>query len=58
VGHSGIFAVRVELLFFGKACELAKLDYRKFGEMLGDRPINRHDSETELEEDLDYLARR
>jgi predicted HTH domain antitoxin len=41
-----------ERLSSGKACELAKLDYRELGEVLGDRPINRHDSETELDEDL------
>jgi hypothetical protein len=29
-----------ELLSFGKACELAKLDNREFGRVLGDRPKN------------------
>lgn len=43
-----------ELLSFGKACELAQLDYYQFGKMLGDRNIVRHYSETEMEEDLDY----
>ncbi|MEB3355340.1 MAG: UPF0175 family protein [Synechococcales bacterium] len=46
------------LLSFGKACELAKLDYRQFGELLGDRQISRHYSETELEEDLNYARRQ
>jgi predicted HTH domain antitoxin len=47
-----------ELLSFGKACELAKLDYREFGKVLGDRNINRHYSEPELDEDLDYAHRQ
>jgi predicted HTH domain antitoxin len=43
-----------ELLSFGKARELANLDHRQFSQLLGDRNIPRHYSETELAEDLDY----
>ncbi|MBW4620675.1 MAG: UPF0175 family protein [Cyanosarcina radialis HA8281-LM2] len=43
-----------ELLSFGKACELANLDSRQFSQLLGERNILRHYSETELAEDLDY----
>ncbi|MCG5060015.1 MAG: UPF0175 family protein [Limnoraphis sp. WC205] len=43
-----------ELLSFGKACELANQDYYQFGQLLGDRNIFRHYSETEIAEDLDY----
>ena len=43
-----------ELLSFGKACELANLDHRQFGQLLGERHISRHYAETELEEDLGY----
>ncbi|UZQ53400.1 UPF0175 family protein [Trichothermofontia sichuanensis B231] len=47
-----------ELLPFGKACELAQLDYRQFSQLLGDRQIVRHYSHTELEEDLAYAHYR
>ena len=43
-----------ELLSFGKACELANQDYYQFSQLLGDRNICRHYSETEIAEDLDY----
>jgi predicted HTH domain antitoxin len=43
-----------ELLSFGKARELANLDHRQFSQLLGERNIPRHYSETELAEDLDY----
>lgn len=43
-----------ELLAFGKARELANLDHRQFSQLLGERNIPRHYSETELAEDLDY----
>jgi predicted HTH domain antitoxin len=43
-----------ELLSFGKACELAKFDYRQFSQLVGERNISRHYSESELTEDLDY----
>ena len=43
-----------ELLSFGKARELANLDHRQFSQLLGERTITRHYSETELAEDLDY----
>ncbi|MGP1385919.1 MAG: UPF0175 family protein [Thainema sp.] len=43
-----------ELLSFGKALELANLDHRQFSQLLGERNIPRHYSETELAEDLNY----
>jgi predicted HTH domain antitoxin len=46
-----------ELLSFGKARELANLDHWQFSQLLGDRHIPRHYSETELAEDLDYARR-
>ena len=47
-----------ELLSFGKARELANLDHWQFSQLLGDRNIPRHYSETELAEDLDYARRQ
>lgn len=47
-----------ELLSFGKACELANLDYREFGQLLGERHVHRHYSEIELAEDLEYARRQ
>ncbi len=41
------------LLSFGKARELARMGEYEFGELLGDRGINRHYGE-ELEDDLTY----
>lgn len=43
-----------ELLSFGKARELAKLDHREFSKLLGDRSIPRHYLEPDLAEDLEY----
>jgi predicted HTH domain antitoxin len=43
-----------DLLSFGKARELANLDHRQFSQLLGERHILRHYSETELTEDLNY----
>jgi predicted HTH domain antitoxin len=48
------FSLPQELLSFGKARELANLDHRQFSQLLGERNIPRHYSETELAEDLDY----
>jgi predicted HTH domain antitoxin len=47
-----------ELLSFGKARELAKLDHWQFSQLLGERNIPRHYSETGLAEDLDYARRQ
>ena len=47
-----------ELLSFGKARELANLDHWQFSQLLGERNIPRHYSETELTEDLDYAHRQ
>jgi predicted HTH domain antitoxin len=46
-----------ELLSFGKARELAKIKHREFSQLLGERGINRHYSQQELEEDLNYARR-
>ncbi|KPQ39199.1 MAG: putative small protein [Phormidium sp. OSCR] len=43
-----------EILSSGKACELAKQDFYQFSQLLGDRKLLRHYSETEMAEDLDY----
>jgi predicted HTH domain antitoxin len=47
-----------DLLSFGKARELADLDHRQFSQLLGERNIPRHYSETEFTEDLDYARRQ
>jgi predicted HTH domain antitoxin len=47
-----------ELLSFGKSRELANLDHWQFSQLLGDRNIPRHYSETELAEDFDYARRQ
>ena len=44
-----------ELLSFGKARELANFDHYQFSQLLSDRHIPRHYTETELAEDLDYV---
>ena len=44
-----------ELLSFGKARELANLDHYQFSQLIRERNIPRHYTETELEEDLDYV---
>mgnify|MGYP001806779303 CR=1 FL=1 len=46
-----------ELLSFGKARELAQMEYRDFATLLGERNITRHYTEIELAEDLDYAHR-
>ncbi|MBE9175514.1 UPF0175 family protein [Synechocystis salina LEGE 06155] len=46
-----------ELLSFGKARELAQIEYRDFSALLGERKITRHYTEMELAEDLDYARR-
>ncbi|MGB3309164.1 MAG: UPF0175 family protein [Nodosilinea sp.] len=47
-----------ELLSFGKARELANLDHWQFSQLLGERQITRHYSETELAEDMEYARRQ
>ncbi|NES87472.1 MAG: UPF0175 family protein [Moorea sp. SIO2B7] len=46
-----------ELLSFGKARELANMGHYEFSQLLGERNINRHYSQQELEEDLNYARR-
>ncbi len=46
-----------ELLSFGKARELAKLEHYEFSKLLGERGIDRHYNQQELEEDLNYARR-
>ena len=46
-----------ELLSFGKARELAKLEHYEFSKLLGERHIDRHYSQQELDEDLNYARR-
>lgn len=41
-------------LSFGKARELAALSKREFGHLLGDRGVERHYTDEELAEDLEY----
>lgn len=43
-----------DILSFGKARALADLSKREFHELLGEREIPRHYTETELAEDLEY----
>ena len=43
-----------EVLSFGKARALAEMSKRDFHELLGDRKIPRHYTETELAEDREY----
>lgn len=43
-----------DLLSFGKARALADLSKREFHELLGEREIPRHYTETDLTEDLKY----
>jgi len=45
---------REDILSFGKARELADLSQREFHDILGDREIERHYTEEELAEDLEY----
>lgn len=43
-----------EMLSFGKARELAGLSKQEFGQLLGERSVERHYGPEELEEDLRY----
>jgi predicted HTH domain antitoxin len=45
---------REEMLSFGKARELAGLSKQEFGKLLGERSVERHYGQEELEEDLRY----
>lgn len=45
---------REEMLSFGKARELARMSKQEFGQLLGERKIERHYGREELEEDLRY----
>lgn len=45
------------ILPFGKARRLADLSTQEFHRLLGERQIDRHYTEEELDEDLSYAAR-
>lgn len=45
---------REEMLSFGKARELAGMSKYAFGQLLGERSVERHYGPEELEEDLRY----
>ncbi|MFU8866627.1 UPF0175 family protein [Natronococcus sp.] len=45
------------ILSFGKARELTGVSKREFGELLGERGIERHYTDEELAEDLEYAER-
>ncbi|MCC5634835.1 UPF0175 family protein [Nostoc sp. CHAB 5844] len=45
-----------ELLSFGKARELARMGKYEFGQLLGERGINRHYELEELQDDLKYAS--
>lgn len=45
-----------ELLSFGKARELAQMGKYDFGQLLGQRGVNRHYGLQELEDDLSYAC--
>lgn len=45
------------VLSFGKARELTGVSKREFGELLGERGIERHYTDEELAEDLEYAER-
>ncbi|WP_008316274.1 UPF0175 family protein [Leptolyngbya sp. PCC 6406] len=47
-----------ERLSFGQARESTNLDHGQFSQLLDDRTILRHYSETELTEDLHYARRQ
>ncbi|PSN15893.1 hypothetical protein C7293_05335 [filamentous cyanobacterium CCT1] len=47
-----------DLLSFGKARDLANLDYWQFSQLLGERNLSRHYSEAELSEDMEYARRQ
>jgi len=44
------------ILSFGKSRELAQLDKYEFGQLLGTRHIERHYTEEDLSDDLDYAG--
>jgi len=48
---------REEMLSFGKARELADLTKQEFGKLLGERSVERHYGQEELEEDLRYARK-
>jgi len=48
---------RERILSFGKARELAGLSRREFHRLLGDREVDRHYTNEELAEDLEYAGR-
>ena len=48
---------RERILSFGKARELAGLTRREFHRLLGDREVDRHYTNEELAEDLEYAGR-
>ncbi|SFC59428.1 Uncharacterised protein family (UPF0175) [Halobiforma haloterrestris] len=45
---------REGMLSFGKARELAELSRREFHQLLGERNVERHYTDEELAEDLEY----
>lgn len=45
-----------EILSFGKARELAQLGKYEFGKLLGEREIERHYGQEELEDDIKYAG--
>lgn len=45
---------REDLLSFGKARELARLDVYGFAQLLGERGVPRHYGDDELDDDLNY----
>ena len=47
-----------ELLSFGKARELARMDKYEFGQLLAQRGVLRHYGAEELEDDLAYAHRQ
>ncbi len=47
-----------ELLSFGKARKLANLSHFEFSQLLEERGINRHYTQQELDEDLDYARHK
>lgn len=48
---------RERMLSFGKARELAGMSHREFHRLLGEREIERHYTDDELREDLEYGQR-
>ncbi|ARS89631.1 UPF0175 family protein [Natrarchaeobaculum aegyptiacum] len=48
---------RERMLSFGKARELAGMSHREFQRLLGEREVERHYTDDELAEDLEYGRR-